>query len=257
MSKRIEEIFDRLFAEIKAGISIDDCLHEYPDHAEELRPLLQLAERVAGLPLPEPDAAAVQAAIRRVRNSAVEPERFSLRRVLKLGIVPTRILAAVFFLFLFEVTTVSLSAKSLPGHLLYPVKRFAEGVQHFLTVDSEGRATIHIVLADRRTCEFACQPKIDTRVNAYLLADMQQEISSALRHLGGLSNESAARVIDQIYECHQFQMQVLESTRDTACECNIHLIEEAIKCCLEQRECIECIKQHLESQRTAPRGPGV
>jgi len=257
MNQRIEEIFDRLLAEVRAGKSIDDCLREYPDHAEELRPLLQLAERIAGLPVPEPDTAAVQATIRRARSSVVEPQRFSLRRVFKLGIVPVRILAVVFFMFIFEVTTVSVSAKSLPGHLLYPVKRLAEGVQHFLTVDSEGRARIHIILADRRTYEFACLPKTDVKVNQYLLAEMLQEIEHALQHVGGMGDESAARLVDQIFECHLYQMQVLEDTKDSACDCNIHAIEEAIKGCLEQRECIDCIKYHLDPQRTEFRAPGI
>jgi hypothetical protein len=257
MNKKIEDILDRLLAEVAAGRSVEDCLSDHPEHADALRPLLQLAENIGGLPIPEPDSTSVQAVIRKVQAARLEPHRFSLGEVFKLGIVPARILAVLFFVFLFEVTTVSLSAKSLPGHVLYPVKRFAEEVQHFLTVDSEGRATIHIVLADRRTYEFACLPRADIKVNELLLAEMLQEIERALKHMGGLSGESAARVIDQIYNCHQFQLQVLEDTKDTACECSIHLIEEAIKCCLEQRECIECIKEHLKSQHTGSGDPGT
>lgn len=257
MNQKIEEILDLLLAEVAAGRSIDDCLHEYPEYAHRFRPLLQLAESIARLSVPMPDDTAVQAVIRKIRASDIEPERFSLRRVFRLGIIPIRVLAVLFFIFLFEVTTVSLSAKSLPGHFLYPVKRFAEGVQHVLTVDSEGRATIHIVLADRRTYEFTCLPKTDVKVNEYLLAEMRQEMERALQHAGGLTGGSAARVIDRIYECHQFQLRVLEDTKHTACECSAQLIEAAIKYCLEQRECIECIREHLRLQRTGQGDSGT
>ncbi|UCD18727.1 MAG: hypothetical protein JSU64_04695 [candidate division WOR-3 bacterium] len=257
MNQKIEEIFDRLLAEVAGGRSVDDCLNDYPDHAEALLPLLQLAEELRDLPKPEPTSGAVREVVKKVQAARAHSQRFSLRGLFRVGVVPVRVLAVLFLVFFFEITTVSLSAKTLPGHMLYPLKRFAEDVQHFLTVDSEVRATIHIVLADRRTYEFACLPTTDAKVNEFLLAEMLQEIEYALKHVGGLSSESAVRVIDQIYDCHQFQLQVLEETKDTACDCNIGLIEEAIKCCLEQRECIECIKEHLLSDHSGRGDPGT
>lgn len=246
MKQRIEDVLDELISEIAKGKSIGDCVSKYPQHENELRSLLELALSISEVPRPAPDVEAVQAAVKRLQKSAAKPKRMNLRGFFTLKMLPMRAIAVLLFLFVFEVTTVSLSAKSLPGHFLYPVKRFAEDVQHILTLDSEGMVRHHVVLAGRRTNEWAASVEPDVPLNCVLLDEMIQEIGHAIGHLGQLDTESRARLLGLIYECHLFQVEVLERTQDGACNCNIKEIERALKNCMEHRECLECLKYRLE-----------
>ncbi|UCD04734.1 MAG: hypothetical protein JSV98_06320 [candidate division WOR-3 bacterium] len=247
MKQRIEDVLDELISEVARGKTIGDCMSKYPQHEEELRSLLELATSINEVPKPEPDAEAVRAAVRRLQISTVRPKGLNLRGFFTLKMLPVRAIAAFLVLFILEVTTVSLSAKSLPGHFLYPVKRFAEDVQHVLTLDSEGMVRHHVVLAGRRTNEWAATVEPDIPLNCVLLDEMLQEISHAIGHLGDLDAESAARLTDLIYECHLSQVEVLERAKECACPCNVEEIEKALKHCMNHSECLECIKYHLES----------
>ncbi len=248
MKQNIEDVFDELIAEICKGKTISDCLRKYPEYEGELGPLLQLAVNINEIPKPEPDLEAVRAAMSRIQKPAVRQKSLDLRGFFTLRTLSVRAIAVFLFLFVFEVTTVSLSAKSLPGHFLYPVKRFAEDVQHLLTIDSEGMAKFHVVLAGRRTHELSSCVEPGVPLNCALLSEMLHEIDHALEHLSDLSPEGRVRLIDQIYECHLFQLKVLERTRECACDCNTEEIEKAIMSCLEHRECLECIRYHIESE---------
>ena len=250
MKRKVTDIFDELLAEMRKGKTIDDCLGMYPEYKDELRQLLHLASDIIEMPKPEPDAGAIQALIRRIENPAASPKRLFLGGFFSLRVVPIRVLVVLLMLCVFELTTVSVSAKSLPGHFLYPVKRFAEDVQHFLVIDSEAMVKMHVVRADRRTHEFAAQVEPGAKLDCRLLSEMQKEIRHAIGHLGELSVDSRVAFIEHIYDCTQFQIEVLEKTKECACECNVEEIEEALRHCLMHRECLECIKNHLSPDRT-------
>ncbi len=252
MSRKIEEILDSILAEMAQGRTADECLRAYPEYAEELRPLLFVAGRIAAMDKPEPEPESVRSVIRRMRQSGREPVRFSLRNILAQANVPARVLAAIAMIFVFELSTGALSAESHPGNMLYPVKRLTEEVQHFFIMGTEDRVHVHIALADRRTHELSCLCAPDARTRAHLLGEMVHEVEQALRHLSCLSGERAARAVHQIYACHLYQMQVLKDTRENACDCIIEDIEKAIMDCMAQRECLECIKRQLESEGTIP-----
>ncbi|MDH4210367.1 MAG: DUF5667 domain-containing protein [candidate division WOR-3 bacterium] len=247
MKQRIEDVLDELIAEICKGKTIGDCLSKYPQYEEELRPLLELAVKIDEIPTPEPDVEAVRAAMSRVQKPLMRQKRLDLRGFFAFKTLPVRAIAIFLFLFVFEMTTVSLSAKSLPGHFLYPVKRFAEEVQHLLTIDSEGMARLHVVLAGRRTHELSSSAEPGVPLNCALLSEMLHEIDHAIEHLVDLRPESRERLIDQIYECNLFQVDVLERTKECACDCNIEEIEKALLSCMEHRHCLDCIRYHIES----------
>ncbi len=253
MKAKIEEIFDRLIAEVRKGRSVDDCLHEYAEYADELKPLLYLANTINDLPKPEPSAEAVEATIKQARALSSEQKtskRFSFREIFILNPVMVRVFAIVLLILVFGVATVSLSANSLPGDVLYPVKIATERVQLLLTIDIEGKARLHAVFADKRTDEFASLLEPGVEISEALLAEMLHQTDLAIACVVVLDEESAAEIIDQIAECCHRQMAVLEKARDCACEVDIAVIEEAMQECVEQRECIECMQQNNESPST-------
>jgi hypothetical protein len=252
MKQKIENVLDELIAEMAKGKAVGDCLRECPQHEEELKSLLQLAASINEMPKPEPDAEAVLAAMSRLQRPATQWNRFNLKGFFTLRMVPIRIVTFILFLFVVEVTTVSLSAKSVPGQFLYPVKRFSEDVQHMLTLDSEGMAKLHVALAGRRIHEWSCLVEPGIPVDCALLDDMVKEIEHAFEHLPELSPESRVRVLEEMHRCNLLQVEALEEGKKCACDCNIDKIEEALGKCLKHRECLECIKYRLQSESVSP-----
>lgn len=245
MQKGIEEILDRLIAEINKGKSVEDCLREYREYAAELRPLLELFEQIRGLPMPEPDSRRVASTQRKARTLIEEKRKvksFSIRDIFVLRPALVRITAVVLLVLLATVTTVMLSADSLPGDALYSVKLLAEDVQYFLTFDAEGKARLHLMFADRRTNEFACLVQPGVPIDRDLLADMLSETGLAIDHIELLSEEDAAQLIAHAEACNHAQLSLLEATMEQVCEDDRVTVREAIDTCMEQHECIECLQ---------------
>ena len=244
MTRKIEELLDQLITEVSKGRTVEDCLREYGVYADELGPLLQLAKQIGGLPKPEPKTDSVTETIKKASaiSNAQKRKRFSLQNIFVFRPVLARVLAIVLLICLVGVTTVTLSASSLPGEVLYPVKIFAEQVQYFLTIDAEGKARLHVMFADRRTNEFACLFEPGLPVNRELLAGMLQATEIAINDIELLSSEDATQVIGQMAECNSRQMALLEEVRLKACDDDTRVIDEAIRTCHEQLDCIECMQ---------------
>ena len=243
--KKIEEILDQLLDEMSQGCSVDELLSAYPEHADELKPLLELAQSISLLPKPEPDVSAVMSVIDRTRRSRAEEQTrqgFSLRRLIIQHTVLFRTAAVAALLLLAGMTTVSLSARSLPGDLLYPVKKLSEGVQYFLTIDTEGRARLHVLFADRRIYELSCLLQKKARIDQNLLAEMLNQTKSAIDCTDFLDEDTAAEIAEHLEGCNHHQMDLLQKVKQSDCDFDIRMIEEAIKTCIEQHHCIECIK---------------
>ena len=252
MPKKIEDILDQLTAEIGKGRSIEECLREYGEYADELRPLLELCQDINGLPKPEPDARRVAAVVREARSTHEQKKKqwFSIRNILVLRPVAVRVAVAVVAVLLVATTTVMLSANSLPGDTLYSVKLFTERIQYFLTLDTEGKARLHLMFADRRTNEFACLVQPGLPVDKRLLTNMLKETRLAIDHIALLSRDEAARLIEHADECNHVQLSLLEKARAHACEHDKAAVEEAIRTCREQKNCIDCIQNPDAKDRT-------
>lgn len=155
-----------------------------PAHlAEELAPLIELAEGLEALALPRPSAdyrrrlaAAVAAAP--APRSLPRPSRLPLglplwRRLWR-STALTAAAAATVVLFLATGVTFA-SANALPGELLYPVKRTVEEARLWLASD-EAAMGLHLAYADRRLQEAQVAP--DSA--GTLLADFTREVTAAL-----------------------------------------------------------------------------
>ncbi len=253
MKVKIEEILNKLIAEVIGGRSIDECLKEHAEYAEELRPLLSLAKSITELPKPEPNTEAVEATIQRATALAHKQKavkRFSFREIFVLRPVAVRVFAAILLVLALAVTTVSLSANSLPGDMFYPVKIAAERVQLFLTIDDKGKARLHAIFAVERTDEFESLLEPGVEISEELLERMLRETDLAIACVMRLDGESAAKVIDQIDDCCHYQMAALEKARDCACQMDIEMIEKAMEECMEQHECLECIRESKRGDKS-------
>lgn len=153
-SREIENILnDCLERLLVKGETIEQCLHNYPEHAAEIEPLLRTAvatrQAVAIQPRPEFKARA------RYQFRAALQERKRARALPFLGWQPRWVaaLAVVLAVLLAGSGTVAAAGYSMPDSPLYPVKLVTEQVQLTLTPSDIGKAELYAKLADRRVAE--------------------------------------------------------------------------------------------------------
>jgi hypothetical protein len=131
MDERLFDAVEVCLAALRTGVELDACLALYPDLANELRPILaaSLAARQLGhIPLPSPSTENRSRARFLSAAAAIDIQskpKFSWAALRRAALVALVVLVA------FAVSWNGLlvaSAKSLPGDVLYPVKRVSERV---------------------------------------------------------------------------------------------------------------------------------
>jgi len=171
-TRGIESALDKCLSCLRKGDSIEACLAQHPNLADELEPLLRAALRAQQLrgsrrALPEAALAAGRseflrkAAALRAARAQNRPGIFSWLgdrlRPMRTSLTMTRgtltIVVTVLLLFgLLGGGTIA-SANSLPGDALYPLKRASEKVQLALTFDEETREDLRTSFEERRVEE--------------------------------------------------------------------------------------------------------
>ena len=166
MSADFEWVLEDCLKRLRGGQSSEECLSDYPDRAEELRPLLLLAGNLHTAPLPQPRLRAIEqgrermleaARLNLIGSSSIQPvssgafSRYTVRifttiKAFLLGkethgmkLALRLAIDLVVMLMIGGVVAVNASATSLPGESLYGIKRTWEEVRLNLTVNDAGR----------------------------------------------------------------------------------------------------------------------
>jgi len=155
-SKAFRDIFEECleFVLVK-GETIEECLRRYPEHARELKSLLEIAtatkKATAVQPSPEFRERARQQFYAALREMPAQKKRagFSWGRQPQWATV----VAAVLALLLVSGGTVAAASGSMPDQPLYTVKRASEQVRLALTPSRLRKAELYARLADRRVSE--------------------------------------------------------------------------------------------------------
>ena len=140
------------------GQSVKRCLDLYPNYAQALEPLLQIAASLQQAFTIEARAGYKRASRKRILSS--------IKRGRGPGWLPSFLqpkwtfrgavaLSAFLVVFLIGAGAVRASSDSMPDDLLYPVKEFTEKVQLKLPRSNSAEAKLHIKLANRRAHEMA------------------------------------------------------------------------------------------------------
>lgn len=140
MDERLFDTVEVCLAALKTGVDLDACLALYPDLADELEPILAASQsaRVLGR-FPLPDTTAENRSRARFLSTAAA---INIKAKPKFSWVALRraVLVALVVMLAFAISWNGLlvaSAKSLPGDVLYPVKRVTERVNLSLTPNVE------------------------------------------------------------------------------------------------------------------------
>lgn len=182
MNTELTDILDRCIAEIRAGKAPDDTLRQYPDVADEIRPLLAIACELQRLPEPGASVGGVARAMAKLSGQQTNTKSYTDRGRIALlsGPVLARAAAVVLIVFLAGWTTIASSAQALPGDLLYPVKLFSERVRFYLAINEESKAELRVVFSEERVKELVKSYSNGEGLDKTLLAAMLNEAQMAL-----------------------------------------------------------------------------
>jgi hypothetical protein len=156
MRHDLDTALDQCLTWLRDGMGIEECLVSYPEYANQLRPLLEMAAQVGRVITPASSSAARAAgeqrmlaafAQRQERAAKTNAVIWYLQRVVR-ALTPGRPgrlrpgwNLAIASLFIVSIAVgalmVVVSTNSLPGDVLYPVKMAAQQTRLFLTRDSE------------------------------------------------------------------------------------------------------------------------
>lgn len=162
MQRPFEDILDEcLDRHLLQGESVEACVASYPEHAVELRGALELAATVRGAYAFQPEASRKR--VSRLRFLQAVDRRQQRRTREGVGLLgrlahgarrwAVATTAVVMLLTLGGSGTVLAAEDSLPGDLLYPVKRAAENTRLFFTFTDAQEARVRSALLDRRVKE--------------------------------------------------------------------------------------------------------
>jgi hypothetical protein len=150
---------------------MEDCLTRYPDHRDELEPLLQLVLRLQGVrTLKAPREFRLASAVRmqhlatarqrRVQRTAKDPNALHrawgrLRAILRIGVrsPATALLSILVAMVLMGAGAAYASADTLPGDVLYPLKTTIEDARLRVSLSDERNADLRLAFAGRRLDE--------------------------------------------------------------------------------------------------------
>ncbi|MBN2118609.1 MAG: hypothetical protein JW730_18695 [Anaerolineales bacterium] len=147
MNNELETILDTCLYQIEEGESnIEACLARYPDHTEELKPLLMAAARLARAREVVPDSS-YKARARTQLNVYMQqhPQRRRVSPVLLRFSI-----ALMTVLLLFVASGTAFAQTALPGDAFYTWKLTSENVWRFTSSDPLG---VDITLSNRRVDE--------------------------------------------------------------------------------------------------------
>ncbi len=246
MGSRMEEIFDICLEKMEEGVPVDEVLEEYPEYREELKELLTIAEDIENAPLPGLRDEAVASCLIKVHNALQLQKQPIWRARLprlqwsRLFYFPSpawaKALAFVLMISLFFWGGVNLSADSLPGDPLYPIKLATEKVRCFLTIDPEGKAKLRLTYSEERAQELVRYLDGKGELNIQVLKAMLDEAALAVDNISKLHKGKGTFYCLKLEHLCASQKDMLVSLKSKVPSLQRQELDNAIKICHHRME---------------------
>lgn len=223
---------------------IEATLGEFPERAEQLRPLVRIAALVrryydtppqsppGGLKAGRAQLLAEAAQYRKKAvSSPVHPrqQRAGRRFLLKFA---TALLAAVIALVSVS-TGVAWAAKgSLPGETLYPVKLASEDLQLSLASDPAAKVGLSLQFAVERAEEIQAMVRDGQSIPESVVDRMQNHYEQALQQASTASPEETAGLLEHVSQQTRTQAQLMEQLQSSASRETRARLQQAQQVCL-------------------------
>ncbi|MBM3943874.1 MAG: hypothetical protein FJ317_00080 [SAR202 cluster bacterium] len=192
MSQELQQILDECIERLASGESIESCVAAYPEHREQLLPLLEAAWRgfTAAEAIPV-DTTAKARGLYRLNEAAVsrgvgdrKPKGLPFWKTRTARPVAIGLVALVALMGLGSIAAVQ-SSGTVPGDALYWVKTTRESVQLWMPKSDASRAHMHASLAGERGREMQVLMSKGRLVDAEnALAEVRYHLSRSAEYAG-------------------------------------------------------------------------
>ncbi len=185
MNDQFEQILNSaLDRVVMRGEPVDDVVNEFPDHADDLRPLVLAALKVRQAASQQPESGLKSRSLARFRSAVLSAQprasRWSIPRIWHRGWVTIASVVVVFFAVVG--TTAFAASGSMPDQPLYQVKLATEQIETVVTASPLGKAKVEARLAGKRIEELSYVIDRDK-------ADAAEELSERLSsHYGRIEH---------------------------------------------------------------------
>ncbi|MBF0571134.1 MAG: hypothetical protein HQL12_04615 [Candidatus Omnitrophica bacterium] len=243
-NKPIEDIFNECCEKMLRGMSLEDVIRQYPNHAKELKELLSVTQKLNDMPPIEISEHQVMSCLIKVGEEIQrQKENTFSARLNRLFFFPSVAWARGFALVLAIVFvswgTINVSASSVPGDPLYLVKLLTEKVKYFLTVNPEGQMELKIVFSERRSKELVDKFNKDGHIDIQTLKAMLNEAGASLDAIAKLPVSEQRNYLTKLKFLNAYQKDVLQDLRAKAPESQKSKLDEAICTCNERDQWIQ------------------
>ncbi len=247
----IEDILDDCLARLKRGEDREKVLASYPEHREELEPLLRLAGELEHLPRVEPREKAVHRTLFQLGEETARMKLVS-RPSYKARVWLARAAVLLLSFGLVGYGAVSLAEASLPGQFLYPLKLITEQVRLNLVRTPGGQAELRIALSEKRLQEVVSSAERG-RVDQAVLDAMLREAAAALDNIEQIPPYQQEAIMGRLGSLSGRQQKVLESLKPKVPPQDRPLFDTAIRTCNQRWRWMHQRENMEPSRRPEPR----
>jgi len=232
MNPEFEKILDTCTEDMRAGKTLERVLAGYPNDAQQLKPLLEMAMQLEGLPAVEPSKVGLATTLIRIgRETTRGRGRFTPGRSWPLSSPTMAWAAAAALVLIVSFTGVSsLSASSAPGDFLYPVKLVTEKVRFLLTLSSENKAELRLTFSEERLTELVRHSQQSGSVDTSLLRIMLTQAELALEN-ADMPSEQAVLFLSRLQHTNAYQQDMLERIKPRIDSASRIQVDRAIEIC--------------------------
>lgn len=228
-----EQILDQCIENVRQGKTLEEVILQYPDIADEIRPLLELACELQEIPSLSPSIVGVERIMAKLSDKKHAPVKPAVGERVRLFSRPVLIRAAIllFCVLFLGWGTVFASSRAVPGDLLYPVKLITENVRIFLAFNRENRAELRIVFSQERLKEFVRKHSQGDGIDKDLLVAMLEEAKMAIESYPDFSDVNRQLLLSRIASLSEYQGTVLLQVTGRATPQEKEALEPFIETC--------------------------
>ncbi|NIA07434.1 MAG: hypothetical protein GWP14_07350 [Actinobacteria bacterium] len=209
MSNKLEDILDDCIEQTRLGKALEDVLRECPEAAEQIRPLLAIANELEQLPEPSPSVTGIMRTMAKLSLQETRPQPKRRKIVFFSRSFLIRAAAVLLVVMLGGWTTVTASSQALPGDLLYPIKLFTERAKFFLTINQEEKVELRIVFSAERLKEAVKKYERGQKLDRKLLQEMLKEARLSVETSVDLPESTRSLLVARAAYLSEFQKETL------------------------------------------------
>jgi len=225
-----EQLLERCLQEVTHAGDAKAVLQRYPQHADRLRPLLDVALATSRYytDVPEPQGGLAAGRVRLLDAAAQQRERVQATQIrtrkekkpkMKL-LLATRLISAILAAVIGTAAVgggVTWAASdSLPGDVLYPVKLAGEDLRLSFASRPESQVELALQFADERVAEVEALAERGSLVPETAVTRMERHVFRAMNQAAWASEEEMPGLLKRIAQRMQVQAQTLEQLRARA-----------------------------------------